>query len=81
MVGTNAKAFLEEEVGKTLKTGAKVVEVCNGRGGVENRVKEGKNTLRWDKTTCHRFVANQSRLKLARRVLKTASRISYHPRR
>lgn len=34
----------------------------NGRGDVENRIKEGKNTLRWDKTSCHRFAANQARL-------------------
>ena len=29
---------------------------------MENRIKEGKSTLRWDKTSCHRFEANQSRL-------------------
>ena len=43
---------------------AKVVKVYNGRGDVENRIKEGKNTLRWDKTSCHRFGANQARLKM-----------------
>ena len=42
----------------------KVVKVYNGRGDVENRIKEGKNTLRWDKTSCHRFGANQARLKM-----------------
>ncbi len=25
---------------------------------------EGKNTLRWDKTSCHRFGANHARLKM-----------------
>lgn len=40
----------------------KVVKVYNGRGDVENRIKEGKNTLRWDKTSCHRFSANEARL-------------------
>jgi len=40
----------------------KVVKVYNGRGGVENRIKEGKITLRWDKTSCRRFAANQARL-------------------
>ncbi len=40
----------------------KVVKVYNGRGEVENRIKEGKNTLRWDKTSCHRFSANEARL-------------------
>jgi hypothetical protein len=40
----------------------KVVKVYNGRGDVENRIKEGKNTLRWDKTSCQRFEANQARL-------------------
>jgi hypothetical protein len=44
--------------------GTKVVKVYNGRGDVENRIKEGKNTLRWDKTSCHRFEANQARLKM-----------------
>jgi hypothetical protein len=39
-----------------------VIKVYNGRGDVENRIKEGKNTLRWDKTSCHRFAANQARL-------------------
>jgi hypothetical protein len=42
----------------------KVVKVYNGRGDVENRIKEGKNTLRWDKTSCHRFPANEARLKM-----------------
>ncbi|MBM3300193.1 MAG: IS1380 family transposase [Deltaproteobacteria bacterium] len=40
----------------------KVVKVYNGRGDVENRIKEGKITLRWDKTSCRRFAANQARL-------------------
>jgi len=43
---------------------SKVVKVYNGRGDVENRIKEGKNTLRWDKTSCHRFPANEARLKM-----------------
>lgn len=42
----------------------KVVKVYNGRGDVENRIKEGKNTLRWDKTSCHRFEANEARFKM-----------------
>jgi hypothetical protein len=42
----------------------KAVKVYNGRGDVENRIKEGKNTLRWDKTSCQRFEANQARLKM-----------------
>ena len=41
-----------------------VVRACNGRANVENRIKEAKNTLRWDKTNCHRFEANQARLKM-----------------
>lgn len=85
-----------------------VVKTYNGRANVENRIKEGKNTLRWDKTSCHKFDANQARLKmgllaynllhllrefymkdeqvkrsvewLIRRVVKVASRISYHSR-
>jgi hypothetical protein len=40
----------------------KVDKVYDRRGDVENRIKEGKNTLRWDKTNCRRFAANQARL-------------------
>jgi hypothetical protein len=85
-----------------------VVKTYNGRANVENRIKEGKNTLRWDKTSCHKFEANQARLKmgllaynllqilrefymkgeevrrsiewLIRRIVKVASRVSYHGR-
>ncbi len=85
-----------------------VVKTYNGRANVENRIKEGKNTLRWDKTSCHKFDANQARLKkgllaynllhllrefymegeevkrsiewIIRRVIKVASRVSYHSR-
>ena len=42
----------------------KVIKVYNGRAEIENRIKEGKNTLRWDKTSCQRFEANQARLKM-----------------
>lgn len=40
----------------------KVTTTYNGRAEIENRIKEGKNTLRWDKTSCHRFASNQARL-------------------
>ena len=33
-------------------------------GWIPNRIKQGKNTLRWDKTSCRRFEANEARLKL-----------------
>jgi hypothetical protein len=42
----------------------KVIKVYNGRAQIENRIKEGKNTLRWDKTSCQHFEANQARLKM-----------------
>lgn len=42
----------------------KVVKVYNGRAEIENRIKEGKNTLRWYKTSCTRFEANEARLKM-----------------
>jgi len=29
-----------------------VIKVYNGRAEIDNRIKEGKNTLRWDKTSC-----------------------------
>jgi len=85
-----------------------VVKTYHGRANVENRIKEGKITLRWDKTSCHKFDANQSRLNmgllannllhllrefyiegeevkrsvecLIRRIVKVASRVSYHSR-
>lgn len=43
---------------------AKVTKVYKGRAEIENRIKEGKNTLRWDKTSCQRFEANQARLQM-----------------
>jgi hypothetical protein len=43
---------------------SRVIKLYNGRGWVENRIKEGKNTLRWDKTICRRFEANQARLQM-----------------
>jgi hypothetical protein len=39
-----------------------VITIYNGRAEIENRKKEGKNTLRWDKTSRHRFAANQARI-------------------
>jgi hypothetical protein len=41
-----------------------VVKAYNDQANVENRIKEAKNTLRWDKTSCHRFEANQAWLKM-----------------
>lgn len=49
------------------------VRDIDGREDVENRIKEGKNSLRWDKTSCHLFRANEARLKmgvLAYNILK-----------
>jgi hypothetical protein len=40
----------------------KVVEANNGPGDVENKIKEGKNTLCCGKTDCLRFIAHQARL-------------------
>jgi hypothetical protein len=44
--------------------GGKVTKVYNGRGDEENRIKEGKNTLPWEKTSFQRFEGNQARLKM-----------------
>jgi len=73
-------------------SGGKVVKVYSGRGDVGNRIKEGKNTLRWDKTTCHHFAAQQDRLPigelafnllewLIRHLIKVRAKASYHGRR
>ena len=51
-------------VSNSRLTAREIVKVYNGRTDVENRIKEGKNTLRWDKTSCHRFEANRARLKM-----------------
>jgi hypothetical protein len=40
-----------------LPTG-KVIKVYNGRAEIENRIKESKNPLRWDKTSWQRFDPN-----------------------
>ena len=45
-------------------TAGNVVKVYNGRAEIENRIKEGKLTLRWDKTSCRKFSANEARLKM-----------------
>jgi hypothetical protein len=42
----------------------KVIKLYHHRAEIENRIKEGKNTLRWDKTSCHRFESNEARLKM-----------------
>jgi len=39
----------------------KVITIYNERAEIENRIKEWKNTLRWDKKSCHRIAANQAR--------------------
>ena len=36
----------------------------NGRGTVEQWIKEGKYALNWTRLSCHKFVANQVRLGL-----------------
>ena len=42
----------------------KVIKLYHHKAEIENRIKEGKNTLRWDKTSCHRFESNEARLKM-----------------
>lgn len=37
------------------------LKTYNDRAEMENRIREGKNTLRWDKTSCPKFEANQAR--------------------
>ena len=41
-----------------------MAKAYNGRANVENRIKEVKNMVRWDKTSRHRFEASQARLKM-----------------
>jgi hypothetical protein len=42
----------------------KVIKVYNRRAELENRIKEGRNTLRCDKTSYRRFESNEARLKM-----------------
>jgi hypothetical protein len=39
-----------------------IVRFYNGRGTVEQWIKEGKYALNWTRLSCHNFVANQVRL-------------------
>ncbi|MCP5024022.1 MAG: IS1380 family transposase, partial [bacterium] len=40
----------------------RVYEICGGHGDTENRIKELKNDLSIDPTSCSRFLANQFRV-------------------
>jgi hypothetical protein len=42
----------------------RVVKFYNGRGTVEQWIKEGKNAVKWTKLSCHDFMDNQVRLQL-----------------
>jgi Transposase DDE domain group 1 len=42
----------------------RVVKFYNGRGTAEQRIKEGKNALKWTRLSCRRFKGNQVRLQL-----------------
>ena len=41
-----------------------VVKFYNGRGTAEQRIKEGKNAVKWTKLSCRTFKDNQTRLQL-----------------
>ena len=41
-----------------------VVKFYNGRGTAEQWIKEGKNTVKWTRLSCHDFLDNQVRLQL-----------------
>lgn len=43
---------------------ARVVKLRNGRGTAEQRIKEGKNAVKWTRLSCHDFADNQIRLQL-----------------
>lgn len=42
----------------------RVIEFSNGRGTTEQRIKEGKNALKWTRLSCRRFKDDQVRLRL-----------------
>ncbi len=43
---------------------SKVYYRYNRRGIAEQRIGEGKNTIKWDRLSCHKFRANEVRLQL-----------------
>ena len=42
-----------------------VARSCNKRGTAEQWIKEGKQATHWTRLSCHRFRANEVRLKLS----------------
>ena len=53
--------FIVTNLNKRCKN---VVKFYNGRGTVEQWIKEGKNTVKWTKLSCRTFKDNQTRLQL-----------------
>jgi len=49
-------------VSNSKLTFSEVVRASNGTGDTENRLKDGKDTLRWDKTSSRLFTANLAML-------------------
>jgi hypothetical protein len=53
--------FIVSNLGRSAK---RVVRFYNRRGTAEQWIKEGKNTVRWTRLSCHDFVDNEVRLLL-----------------
>lgn len=53
----------------------KVVKVSTARCDMEKRIQEGGNTLRWDKTSCLQFAANQARLLMGSPGLQASAQL------
>ena len=53
--------FIVTNLGRSAK---RVLRFCNQRGTAEQRIKEGKNAVKWTRLSCHDFVDNQVRLQL-----------------
>ena len=53
--------FIVTNLGRPAK---RVVRFYNQRGTAEQRIKEGKNAVKWTRLSCHDFVDNQVRLQL-----------------
>jgi hypothetical protein len=48
------------------RSAERVVAFCNQRGTAEQRIKEGKNAIKWTRPSCRTFAASAVRLSCTR---------------
>ena len=62
LIGSDGGLMLLQKIDQQLGLTKKLAGAVAGRHDPENRIKELKCDLRIDRTSCHRFLANQFRL-------------------